>query len=162
MHHERLTWSIAIIVVNPLAFLLVRQQNTNISIRTFFKIPLTLIAPLRSVLVMNRGLFHLIVLPSSETFRSHSGSPAPLLHFVPFPTMNSSLGSPGRFLLTLIIVDCKLTVLNPWFFLVLASVNDFNSFCESELRGGVAGLVGRAGGSIWISDIFPTVDATSF
>lgn len=100
-------------------------------------------APLFSVLVAKRGLLHLTALPSSERSRSHSGSASVLDHFAPFPTINSSLGSPGRFLLTRLTTDVKFTILNPSFFLVLASVRDLSSFIDSEVRGGVSGRVGR-------------------
>ena len=68
--------------------------------------------------------------------------------------MNSSLGSPGRFLFTRLTTGCKLTVLKPSFFLVLASVRDLSSFCERDVRGGVGGRVGRAEGSTWTSNTF--------
>src|SRR5437773_4840707 len=100
---------------------------------TFFKIPLTLIAPLRSGFTINRGLFHLIAFPSSVRLRSQSGRASLLVHLAPFPTEKSSLGSEGRFLLTLLMVGCKFTVLKPSFFLVLASVRDLSSFCEREV-----------------------------
>lgn len=110
---------------------------------TFFRMGFTLMAPVFSVLVAKRGLFHLTALPSSERSRSHSGSASVLDHFAPLPTANSSLGSPGRFLLTRLTVGFKLTVLKPSFFLVLTSVRDLSSFIDSEVRGGVGGRVGR-------------------
>lgn len=75
--------------------------------------------------------------------RSHSGNASPLLHFAPFPTANSSLGSAGRFLLTRLTVGCKFTVLNPSFFFVLLSVSAWSYLFESEINGGVCGIVGR-------------------
>jgi hypothetical protein len=105
--------------------------------------PFTLIAPLLSVLAAKRGLFHFTARPSSERSRSQSGSASVFDHFPPFPTTKSSLGSPGRFLLTRLTVGCKLTVLKPSFFFVLASVNDLSSFSDNEVSGGVEGRVGR-------------------
>lgn len=109
---------------------------------------MTLIAPFRSAFTINRGLFHLIAFPSSVRSRSQSGSASSLLHFAPFPIMNSSLASPGRFLLTRLTSYSKLTALKPSFFLVLASVRDLSSFWERDVRGGVAGRVGREETSI--------------
>jgi hypothetical protein len=59
--------------------------------------------------------------------------------------LNSSLGSAGRGRSIFLIVGCNVTVLNPWFFLVFASVNDFNSFWEREVNGGVHGRIIRMG-----------------
>src|SRR5208282_2974367 len=146
-HHPHLSQS-SPVPSNPI--------STNLNYKyTFFKIPLTLMAPLLSVLAMNCGLFHLIALPSSSVrSRSQSGRASFLLHLAPFPTMNSSLGSGGRFLLTRFTAGCKFTVLKPSFFLVLASVRDLSSFWEREVKGGVAGRVGRVDTSICKSDSF--------
>ena len=154
LHNKRLTSTSNTIFIplNLLPFLLPILAQLELYC-TFFKIPLTLIAPLFSVLVMNRGLFHLIVWPSSFVrSRSQSGRASLLLHLAPFPIMNSSLGSGGRFLLTRLTVGSKFTVLNPSFFLVLASVRDLSSFWEREVKGGVAGRVGRVDTSIYKSD----------
>jgi len=50
------------------------------------------------------------------------------------------------------------TVLKPSFFLVFASVSDLSSFCERDVSGGVAGRVGRAGGSDYSSDLVPCLE----
>lgn len=47
------------------------------------------------------------------------------------------------------MVGCKVTVLNPSFFFVLASVIDLSSFREREVSGGVVGRVGRVQTSIY-------------
>lgn len=130
-----------LIFINPFFLSLPKLAQSHRN-HTLFKIPLTRNAPRLSGLLMNRGLLHR-TFPSSGTLRSHSGKAASLLHLAPFPIMNSSLGSPGRFLLTRLTVDCIFTNLYPSFFFVLASVSDFSSFCDRDVNGGVGGRVGR-------------------
>ena len=122
------------------------RHNQNVQ-HTFFSIPLTRKAPLRSVFIINLGLFHLTLLTSSSsvTFLSHTRAASPLLHFPPFPIIKSSDGSPGRFLLTFLTVDCKFTVLKPSLRFVFRSVRLFSSFWERDVKGGVVGLVGGGG-----------------
>jgi hypothetical protein len=144
LNNQWFTWhpSHFLFLLNSLSFLLLVSYFRSRT-STFFRIPLILIAPLRSVLAMNRGLFHVTVPSLSARSRSHSSAASPLLHFAPFPTAKSSLGSPGRFLLTRLTVGWTFTVLKPSFFLVLLSVSALSSFSDKEVNGGVCGLIGR-------------------
>ena len=107
------------------------HETGKIRENTFLSIPLTRKAPLRSVFIINRGLFHLTLLISSSPspgvlYQARSASP--LLHFPPLPIINSSDGSPGRFRLTFFTVGCKFTVLKPSLRFVFRSVRDLSSF----------------------------------